>query len=197
MFAWLKRDIWSVVMLSVRDMNGNGQGQGRKRATFYFVLLAATAILSSVYWQYKAVTYADMFPLMSSMYLVLMRLVRDRAHFSFGFGFAGTDLFLLFLCWLSCVMVVQFTHFNQYITEARHLLVDQKREAYSSGAYFTHALMRDSFFFCTGAAVMWIPASYAIDFAGIVKMQASKIPSKGMKDESSFLDYCDLNEVAS
>merc|ERR1712157_27442 len=72
----------------------------------------------------------------------------------------------MYLAVISCVMVVQFTHFNLFITEACNLVVDHKRDAYTSLAYFLHTLLRDSFFFCFGAALLWIPASYAINFAG-------------------------------
>jgi ABC-type multidrug transport system ATPase subunit len=134
----LKNDLWAVAMLSMRDQEGSGQGQGGRRFQYFFVNLAACFILSSVYWQYHVTSYADMFPLLSAMYLSV----------------------------ISCVMVVQFTHFNLFISEACNLVVDHKRDAYTSLAYFLHCLLRDSFFFCTGAALLWIPASYAINFAG-------------------------------
>ncbi len=134
----VRRDLWWVVRLSVRDQRGRGRGQGARRVQYFVVNLAACFILSSVYWQYHVTSYADMFPLMSAMYLAV----------------------------ISCVMVVQFTHFNLFINEANNLEVASKRDAYSRLAYFVHCLLRDSFFFCAGAAVLWVPCAFAIGFAG-------------------------------
>ena len=145
----VKNDLWSVVMLSVREKKGRGQGQGNKRFQFFFVNLAACFILSSVYWQYHVRSYADMFPLMSSMYLTV----------------------------ISAMMVVQFTHFNLFISEARNLAIDQKRDAYSSLSYFVHCLIRDSFFFVAGTAVCWVPAAFSINFAGSTSTAAGALTS--------------------